>query len=299
MNDLDITCFLSLVRTKNFLITARELSITQQVLSRKIAKLEEEIGFPLFIKKYHSVQLTQAGKRFHELFSRMERDLAAASVLSDDRDNVLHIACCQWLSGDKPVIDCLLEFQKTYPHITLNMTGGTGPELKAMIESGEIDLAITTKYFSRHIDVPYLCDELYELPIYLVLAEDHPVRNQVMMPELLQALPFLVAPACGESEDELRVRIRLECAKMDFMPRIITIYPNLESVYLELHMGGGISFLPRAKNKGAALSYLPMPRTATVVAVTPQIGRSIKANLLVNFFTQWLTDCIEESDILT
>lgn len=286
MNELSITCFLSLVRTKSYIKTARDLSITQQVLSRKIARMEEEIGFPLFNKNYNTVELTVAGERFYETFSSFERDLSAASSLSDDEAATLRVGCCQWAAGDGTVIESLKLFTQENPDMPLRLTGGTGAGLRAMIESGEIDLAVTTKYFARHIETPYLSDDLYEMPLFLAMSENHPIHDQVILPEVLRGFPYLVNPACNEPENDLLANVRLECAKMDFMPRTISVYPNLDSVYFELHLGNGISFLPRSKkNVGARISYIPTPRTVTIVTILPQLGQNRRAKQLADFLT--------------
>jgi DNA-binding transcriptional LysR family regulator len=57
----------------NFTKTAKELYITQQAVSQHISRLEEDMGFPLFIRSRHFVALTQAGKSCYAFFSEMSR----------------------------------------------------------------------------------------------------------------------------------------------------------------------------------------------------------------------------------
>ena len=45
INELSIKCFLTLCETLNFTETARVLYMTQQSVSKYIAKLEEDLGF--------------------------------------------------------------------------------------------------------------------------------------------------------------------------------------------------------------------------------------------------------------
>ena len=61
MNRLDIFCFTSIARTKNFSATARELRISQQAVSKHIRNLETELGYPLFFRDRTFLELTKAG----------------------------------------------------------------------------------------------------------------------------------------------------------------------------------------------------------------------------------------------
>ena len=69
INSSQIQCFLATARTKNFTRAAQELYISQPVLSRKIASMEEELGVTLFDRSGKVVQLTAAGV-FSELCGR-------------------------------------------------------------------------------------------------------------------------------------------------------------------------------------------------------------------------------------
>ena len=48
INETAIKCFLSLTNTLSFTETAKEMYMTQQSVSKYIARLEEELGFRLF-----------------------------------------------------------------------------------------------------------------------------------------------------------------------------------------------------------------------------------------------------------
>ena len=56
--------FIVLSKNLNFSKTARQLYITQSVLSKHIALLERKIGLTLLIRGHHNVELTDVGKLF-------------------------------------------------------------------------------------------------------------------------------------------------------------------------------------------------------------------------------------------
>lgn len=48
INEASIKCFMALCETLSFTEAARQLYMTQQSVSKYIAKLEEDLGFQLF-----------------------------------------------------------------------------------------------------------------------------------------------------------------------------------------------------------------------------------------------------------
>ena len=52
-NEASIKCFMALCETLSFTEAARQLFMTQQSVSKYIAKLEEDLGFQLFQRTHH------------------------------------------------------------------------------------------------------------------------------------------------------------------------------------------------------------------------------------------------------
>lgn len=52
-------------RLSSFSAAGRELGISQAAVSYAIARLEEQIGAPLFLREHRRVRLSEAGQRFH------------------------------------------------------------------------------------------------------------------------------------------------------------------------------------------------------------------------------------------
>ena len=70
INEASIKCFMALCETLSFTEAARQLYMTQQSVSKYIAKLEEDLGFQLFQRTHHYVAMTRAGENFYALFFR-------------------------------------------------------------------------------------------------------------------------------------------------------------------------------------------------------------------------------------
>ena len=72
INEASIKCFMALCETLSFTEAARQLFMTQQSVSKYIAKLEEDLGFQLFQRTHHYVAMTRAKNELH-IFSLKER----------------------------------------------------------------------------------------------------------------------------------------------------------------------------------------------------------------------------------
>lgn len=64
MTIAQLTSFIELCDALNFTEASKKLFITQSYLSRQIAALEQEIGFPLFQRSKRHVILTPQGESF-------------------------------------------------------------------------------------------------------------------------------------------------------------------------------------------------------------------------------------------
>ena len=62
MNFSQIKCFLAAADCLSFTKAAERLYLSQPVLSRQIASMEDELGIELFIREKKSIRLTPAGE---------------------------------------------------------------------------------------------------------------------------------------------------------------------------------------------------------------------------------------------
>ncbi|MDR0861570.1 MAG: LysR family transcriptional regulator, partial [Oscillospiraceae bacterium] len=67
INETVARCFLILAETLSFTQTARQMYVTQQAVSKCIAKLEDDVGFVLFRRTHHYVRLTPAGEEYYAM----------------------------------------------------------------------------------------------------------------------------------------------------------------------------------------------------------------------------------------
>ena len=68
--------FLAVAEQKSFVRAARVLNVTQSAVSHTIAKMEEEYGYPFFIRNKNNVELTSSGSRCHWAGIGSQKDMA-------------------------------------------------------------------------------------------------------------------------------------------------------------------------------------------------------------------------------
>lgn len=72
---LNIKAFLLVARTGSFSGAARELSVAPSVVTKRITRLEEEMGAQLFVRSTRSLSLTPAGERLLPQYQRLVAEL--------------------------------------------------------------------------------------------------------------------------------------------------------------------------------------------------------------------------------
>jgi DNA-binding transcriptional LysR family regulator len=72
---LNIKAFLLVARTGSFSGAARELGVAPSVVTKRITRLEEEMGAQLFVRSTRSLSLTAAGERLLPQYQRLVAEL--------------------------------------------------------------------------------------------------------------------------------------------------------------------------------------------------------------------------------
>ena len=137
--------FLSVAERGHLGQAAEDLSADQSTVSRKIARLEEEIGVALFERVGRNIRLTQPGRRFAARADRILHDLeeavgeatgAASAESGEVRIGFLHTVGTQWLPGQ------MARFLTDHPHVRFTLEEGTPVEVIGGLLGGTFDLGI-------------------------------------------------------------------------------------------------------------------------------------------------------------
>lgn len=67
-----VRIFCVVAELKSFTLAARELGISQSMVSRKVSELEAELGVRLFDHEVRPIELTSSGEALHQLISQWD-----------------------------------------------------------------------------------------------------------------------------------------------------------------------------------------------------------------------------------
>ncbi|WP_454726970.1 LysR substrate-binding domain-containing protein [Cupriavidus ulmosensis] len=159
--------------------TAEALFTTQPGVSKMVRALEEELGIVVFARRGNRlVGLTDAGREAYSLAGRILQDSLALRGLRDNgqeggqargtiRLGTTHVHARYRLL---PVTG---RFLRTYPHVQLEYSVGTPPEIHAGVRDGSIDIGLSTMPSNAAPDILSL--RAYEMERCLVVPQGHPL----------------------------------------------------------------------------------------------------------------------------
>jgi DNA-binding transcriptional LysR family regulator len=134
------------------------VNLTQSAVSLHVKRLEDQVGARLIVRKARGIRLTEQGE---VLLSYARRILAlfkeAEQRLGRDSGGLVRIGAPEYF--DLHTLSSLLrQFSARYPAIRLHVELGIGPDISALVDEGELDLAIVSHEI-REGDGVILCRE--------------------------------------------------------------------------------------------------------------------------------------------
>ncbi len=247
---------LTAVRLGSFSKAAEELDYTQSGITHMMNSLEEEVGFPLLLRRWDGVRLTQEGE---ELLPAIQAVVDSNDELQRQLNLVsgkLHEHLCigtyasisvHWLSG------AMAQFHREMPGTELELRIGSRQELTDWLADGTIQLALADKLdVSGSEWIP-----LYDDPLLAVLPPDHAAAKEpVFTPAALDSLPMLTASESAVGGNRLK----------SFLPKKPAVRISTEDEVVLLSMirrGVGFSIMSElcVRDRMDGVAILPLPES--------------------------------------
>lgn len=192
MND-SLYPFAVIVESKSLNQAASKLNISQPALSRKIMKLEEELGTTLFERKGKKLQLTRMGEMTYEYaleFIKLQRSLQQSifNYQHLGKKTVTIGASLTTLQSTLPDIIHLLT--QSEPDADIQAITGKTHEIIEYVETKRVDIGlVASKVEHEHIE----CFPLFDDHLSLVLPRQHVLskKNNIEI-EDLQHQPMIL-----------------------------------------------------------------------------------------------------------
>lgn len=216
---------------------AEELYVTQPNLSRSIARLEKELGVPLFEHRRGKIVLNEYGKIFlssvNSSFSELSTGIHTIQRLYDSNQNTLSLGG----SVDDILPDILIEFSMKYPEIGIRQFDCSPKEIASRLIAGTLDLGITTV---DPQDEALTFEVLDEKEYVIMVGGRHPMahRGSVRLKEL-EKERFI----CSDSRVGIDLLRRI-CQKSGFEPDISFEVESNDLIFNLLEGNQGIACMP-------------------------------------------------------
>ncbi|MGG1517451.1 LysR family transcriptional regulator [Paenibacillus oryzisoli] len=170
------------------------LNLSQPALSRKIMKLEEELGVELFIRKGKRLELTKAGELCydHALEIRhLERKFKQAIQLYKSAGSHTSItigASLTTLQSTTP--DLINDYLQNYPLTEIKLLTGKTHEVVTMVKDNKVDIGIVASLINA---TSLHCEPLFDDHLCLVLPSGHSLvqKSGITMSDLNE-LPMIL-----------------------------------------------------------------------------------------------------------
>lgn len=233
--------FEAVARHRHFTRAAEELSVAQPSVSQQIAKLEAELGTPLFHRMKRQVVLTPAGEVFlpraRRLLAELEEARAEVQELTGLQKGTLAIGATPSVSTHllPPV---LAVFQRRHPGIRLVIHEAGSRLLVQALENGELDFAVVILPVRQPVleTAPLLEEELV-----LAVPEGHPLaRREALELRELRDVPFVMFREGYDLRDATLAASR----RLGFEPLIAVEGGEMDSVLRLVAAGLGVAVVP-------------------------------------------------------
>jgi DNA-binding transcriptional LysR family regulator len=124
---LHIAVFMKVAETRNLTAAAHELGFTPSAVSRRISRLEENLGVKLLVRTTRHVGLTEAGQAFYEKsahgLNKLDEAVAHVSQMSRELHGTLRITTPPCF-GRLHVTPAASEFLALHPQLTIEVLLG-------------------------------------------------------------------------------------------------------------------------------------------------------------------------------
>jgi DNA-binding transcriptional LysR family regulator len=253
MNLLQLEYFQTVARLEHMTKAAQELNVSQPSLSNTMARLEESLGVPLFVRQGRQIRLTSFGKQFLQrvnmAFFELEKGKREMEEMAAGDKGIISLAVT--LPSALPFL--LKEFLEIYPQAKfIQNQAFSEKEIISQLENQVIDVCISTfPIISPNIEwFPLVDDE-----IMLSVPHGHRLANResIALSEVADE-PFISIT----SEYYFRELTEKFCKQSGFEPNIVFEIAEAGVIQSLVELNLGLTFTPFSISKFSQLRSIQL-----------------------------------------
>ncbi len=190
MTKIQIMYFLEAARQKNITHAANALFVSQQVVSRQIKKMEEDVGFSLFERKGRQLELTEGGKVlfdfYHNMVDEEQKTLSQARSLMQVNNITLKIGILNISMVYDWIAEASSVFEEAGIRCMLLTEIGSFNELFQKIINGQLDMIISLADESEELPKNIIRQNFCKTRPEIVISDRHPAYHENLKLEELK-----------------------------------------------------------------------------------------------------------------
>lgn len=246
---------------------AEQLGYTPSGISRMMASLEAEAGFPLLIRSRDGVRPTRECRRLLPHLRELSDEAARAARVADSLRGVesgeVYVGT-PYPAFFRPLSRLITAFSRRYPAIHVGLLEGMSTELARALERRRADFCVISRRDGDFDWTPLIDD-----PLVVLVSQEHPLAEKgVVSADDLRAEPFIALRPGVETDSSAFL------AQKGVEPNIRFSCQDTLAVYYMVEAGLGITLdnAIYADQFGGAVRALPLdpPHTIPIGVATPR-----------------------------
>ena len=262
------------IETGSLSAAAKKLQYTPSGISRMIAALEEENGFPLLLREHSGVLPTKECSALLPFIRKMLHEGENCAQLSAQLrglDVGTITVGTAYSAFYAPISRIISAFHAEYPNIQVQLCGGYSTELLAQLNANQIDICFISERDGMHNWLPLLND-----PLTAWLPAAHPMANLPAFPVAAYAAEPYIETYPEKDIDNTHV-----FARCGITPNLKFSTTDSLATYSMVEAGLGVSMNNALNGRSwlGSVRILPLdpPQTVEIgIATLPELSPAAK-----------------------
>jgi len=252
MDIQNLKAFIAVYEQQSFSKAADNLNITQPAVSKRIAALEQDYSTSLLDRIGKTIILTEAGELLlpsaRMIVEEIKRSHQSILGLSGYLRGELKLATSHHI-GLHRLPPVLRAFSSEHENVELDLHFMDSEQACAMIEKGELELAIVT--LPRKPPANLITRRIWNDPLVVVVGKTHPLAGQ----KHINTADLIDRPAILPSHETFTRSMIEQQLKLKHMPPIALETNYLETIKMMVSIGLGWGVLPKSMVHGELIEF--------------------------------------------
>ena len=250
----DLQYFICAAEKLNFTSAAKECYITQTAMSLHIGKMEETLGFKLFIRGKRAVALTEAGKDFYkhakDVVRCFENAVSQSTGVAEGVKGAVRVVMPSSIEAYL-FMDKFLEFRRCYIDVEFSIRTAYPHLMLAQLKNGEVDMAIGSPE-DLESEPEIKVELIREDPMLFICGRNHRLAGADIVTHSMMKNECLIVCEPAYIQNTFRT-MRDIWANTGFEPTRMKTVNNLEEVLIMVELGLGVGTVPGYLQKHSIL----------------------------------------------